>query len=131
MFTKIKEICRILVELWYLSLFKEPYTKEDDERARILSIDLYMILFEFWGNIIIGVVIGIYAIFLFNMYRYCSWQDDFSLDAIQRYVKYECLGIDPIAEQKRLAHEALKEKHRQAAELYRLQELARRKPPSV
>jgi hypothetical protein len=89
-----------------------------------------MFFFEFWGSIVVGLIIAIYAIFFINMLRYCAWQDDFSLDAVQRYFKYEILGIDPVAEQKRLAHEALKEKHRQAAEFCRLQdELYKKKPP--
>lgn len=109
---------------------KKPYTKEDDERTRILVIDINMFFFEAFGTIFVWLVIGFYAIFFINMWRYCTWQDDFSLEAVQRFVKYEFIGIDPVEEQKRLAHEALKEKHRQAAELYRLQDLARRKPPS-
>lgn len=130
MISKLKQIYGILAEIVYLNLLKNPYTKEDAERTRILGIDLNMIFLEFWGTIIIWLIIGAYAVFFINMLRYCSWQDDYSLDAVQRFVKYEVLGIDPVAEQKRLAHEALKEKHRQAAELYRLQDLARRKPPS-
>jgi hypothetical protein len=129
MISKIKELYKILAELVYLLVIKDPYTEEDHERTRILTIDLHMFLFEFWGNIIVCLLIGFYVVFFINMLCYCWWQDDYSVEAVQRYVKYEVLGIDPVAEQKRLAHEALKEKHRQAAEFYRLQELAKKKPP--
>jgi hypothetical protein len=130
MISKLKEVYKIYAELFYLA-WKAPDTPENRERERILRIDVNLIFFEFWGNIIVWLFIGFYVMFFINMLRYCSWQDDYSLEAVQRYVKYEVLGIDPVEEQRRLAHEALKEKHRQAAEFYRLQELARKKPPSA
>lgn len=125
----LKEIWRILVELVKIKTKMNP-TQEDHENARFLFIDLSMIFFRYFGELLIWLIIGYYFIFFFNAYRYCTWQDDFSLEAFQRFVKYEFMQIDPVEEQRqleqekqRLAHEILKEKHRQAAEVYKQVEL--------
>lgn len=125
----LKRIWRIIVELVKIKTKMNP-TQEDHENARLLSIDLSMIFFQIFGELLIWFIIAYYFIFFLNAYRYCAWQDDFSLEAFQRYVKYEFMQIDPIEEQRaleqekqRLAHEILREKHRQAAEVYRQVEL--------
>jgi hypothetical protein len=104
---------------------------EDDERIRLILIDISMVLLEFWGHIVIGFIIAIYVVYFINICIYCATFEEFSIDMVRNYIKYEVFDVDPVEEQKRLAHEALREKHRQAAEYIKQQEeLAKRKPPS-
>ncbi len=107
------------------------YTKEMDERSLSLVKELTMILLKSISKFLFWLIIGTLSYHFTAIFYYCFCIDDFSIETITKILKHIYLNIDPIEEQRRIAQEALREKHKQAEELIRKQEeeWKKKKPP--
>lgn len=127
----LKRIYEILKELWVIHMKELHYTKEMDQRSLDLVLELVVIFLKSISKLLFWVIIGHFSYYFTAIFYYCYCIDDFSIETIVKILKHVYLNIDPIEEQRRIAQEALREKHKQAEELIRKQEeeWKKKKPP--